>query len=595
MSKRWAWHYNHQLYHPLSPYKMLDHSICSPNTTFALYIFSHLAFGVYLRLTVYQPRDHRVSALSTGGRMAPRQDAYALSHCGPSHDSLYPRGQVQLATTPPRVEASFLISSPCKRLVDRPIGHSELAVRVSPSLAIIPKQPPLSQYNDEEWETMRPVITSLYICQARPLATVIKQMQTVYCFNARCDSCGSEGSTTYKIERLIAYSKSMFKKRLCKWGLYKNRRKVCASSNGTNPNLNNRDKSTAVPIQRQALEEISENSLRYLRQNDYSEEMHLVLDFLQPYVTQATSFYQNPDCRLPITITSNPSLTYLYNDFTHGISTSITAFKASQLVSGGTYLRHAFISLEPLFAQRAPFILVNIFYALAVLTSASFFDIARILLKQARHLVLTWYEARHPLAQILLRLDILAHQGGDEFLLYALFRGWLVCYELMNEGRARSVGMWLCRKEYWTVIEDWQREWENTGKTVPALVLYDLESFKAQAERLLGSDHETALICLDEMVTLYAQFGYQEFENAALDLLVRVERRIRLPNADIDRFVHWRCNANFELANHYQRRGEMEKAIAHMRRVLPDARGTAWGREQMKSLASWLKSSSAGN
>lgn len=44
---------------------------------------------------------------------------------------------------------------------------------------------PLTQYDESQWEAVRPVITNLYIHQARPLITVIETMERDYHFKAR--------------------------------------------------------------------------------------------------------------------------------------------------------------------------------------------------------------------------------------------------------------------------------------------------------------------------------------------------------------------------------------------------------------------------
>jgi hypothetical protein len=88
-------------------------------------------------------------------------------------------------------------------------------------------------------------------------------------------------------------------------------------------------------------------------------------------------------------------------------------------------------------------------------------------------------------------------------------------------------------------------------------VIQSLRQQQAGAELAFGTDHDIPIVVIDELVAIYAQFGYEEeLEAAAGDGLERIARREAGGAIMVGEFGQWRKNLRMELAAAGQRRQE---------------------------------------
>ncbi len=407
----------------------------------------------------------------------------------------------------------------------------------------------------------------------------------------------------------------MYKRQLRIWGVRKNRRRTEATTAGTSGG------GTSA-------------TARYLPQNDADESLHILLDLLAPWITQACLPWKSP------TPTNNakcrPRDVYIYDEFTQGIATAAEAFGSQDTIRGGEALRQAFIAMERTLepSARSPFTLYSIFFALAILNQAGMFKAARILVTQATSLVIlrTGTGGRHgvvalgqqqpdvhldqgfedvdknghqshPFPQILKRLHIVTSSIDDDgaAMTEACTRAWQAYHRVVNGARDRSIALQICRREYWNTTISKQAclkrlptaslAVEACGREVNTadLVLRNLTGFWGHAKSKWTADAEVSMMCLDEMVLVYAFCKYEKFEETALELLSRAEKQqSKFTAGDATQLEQWRRSANLELAFYYKEKGDQEKAAHHLDKVIPDTVGTQWESISRDRLRTWI-------
>lgn len=79
---------------------------------------------------------------------------------------------------------------------------------------------------------------------------------------------------------------------------------------------------------------------------------------------------------------------------------------------------------------------------------------------------------------------------------------------------------------------------------------------------------------LDAIVSVYAFSRDGRFEQAALELLARVDHTNR--GSATKQLGLWGCNANLELASYYHEKGDLENVIKHFAAVIPVTAGLEW-------------------
>lgn len=380
---------------------------------------------------------------------------------------------------------------------------------------------------------------------------------------------------------------SMYKKRITKWGLRKNKSKkgdgkpqkpqaqqgTAGSTEGGSPGSSTGSMSSAPSEYAVArLAGPSTSSPRYLRQNETDEEMHVILDNIKPYIDESFNVCDvgPPD--------HGGTPRYIYDDFNLGISRAIAAFSNSDSVTGGKELHAAFGALEALFAERSPFVLPKIFYAVTELTSSNFLEIAQSLLNQAHRLALAHLPHAHPFCQVLMRFSLFLARDNDR-LTHSVLTSWRACHSLMHTGSADSARLYLYRKHFWQDARNWPAQ-EQVADTLRTLL--------ERTEPSLGHDHVIPIVILDELLAVYVQFRYPELEPAALDMLARVTRHIDGGTTSPE-FSHWRRNALLELAWLCYNDGRIADAVEYLSQAVPGTAETTWEVQQRKVLSAWIK------
>jgi hypothetical protein len=274
----------------------------------------------------------------------------------------------------------------------------------------------------------------------------------------------------------------------------------------------------------------------------------------------------------------SPAFKYLYNDFSLGIVNAVTAFSAADHATGGSAVRASFLALEGLMAERHPFVLPMLFYALVCAACAGYTDVATILLRHAYRLARATLPWRHPLVCILRQFaDGSSGSGGgggpaskqpatapplaaDEcLLLHAVLTGWRACHALMNADETDARRLFLYRKCFWQDPRQAARR-DTVERSLRRLL--------SVAEVRFGRDHDISIVVLDELVALYAQFGRDgpELEAACLDALGRIRRRVEVRGSRgaeevSGEFAQWQRNLSLELAWYYHRKGETQGSM----------------------------------
>jgi hypothetical protein len=313
----------------------------------------------------------------------------------------------------------------------------------------------------------------------------------------------------------------------------------------------------------------STQSLRYLRQNDCDEEMHIILDCITPYYNHC---FRGGKWKL--------GADYLYDEFTQYIGLAIVSFSQAGPRGFGFALQQAFISLEPLILNESLWGLERIFYAVSGLTASGFMDVVQSLLTHSCNLASGKFERLHPMIQILKRFAVLSDKD-PAFFAHSILTVWRLCHSIMNTDKVNSILLFHNRKCFWKDIRNWPAEEQTTR---------NLRLFLEKVEKDFGEYNDIAMVIYDELVAIDSQFHRDKLEQTALEMLRRA--RVRLRHGKLSgELVSWYRNANYELAWFYYSSGKIQSAIEHLRQVIPDRTETRWESDQFDILQGWLMES----
>ncbi len=373
---------------------------------------------------------------------------------------------------------------------------------------------------------------------------------------------------------------AMYKRRLRRWGLRKNSRP------GARP-----------PITAVAGDQIASSTPRYLPQNDIDEAFHTLLDLFVPWIAQAGFFWaRSGRAHCP------PRALYIYDAFTRGIALAAASFQSGDAERGGDMMRQAFVDLEHTLApkSRSTFTLPSLFFALATLNLAGLFEASRLLVVHAAKFVIARapptsgsnngaqhrmqsglvmeeedeYRGHisHPLPQIIHRLQVLRLKGSDTTMAQAIFRAWSVYHQAYSAELTGAIALHSSDKEFWNIALGSIRDrnfdisggisgWTDSIQPI-------LDCLKRQQQYAEGSmDDDFGLLNLDQIISIYSFSRDEKFEEVALELATRIENQ--------GRKGQW-YGVNVELLRYYEERGDLEKILRVLARIIPDTTGTEW-------------------
>jgi hypothetical protein len=365
---------------------------------------------------------------------------------------------------------------------------------------------------------------------------------------------------------------------------------------------------------------------RYLPQNDVDESLHTLLDLIDPWITQANIVWES------VAPTNHvhcpPRALYIYDDFARGVAAATAAFESVEVERGGEMLRQAFIDLEHIMAPKARsvFTLHSLFFALATLSQAKLYKASRLLVAHATSLVdlraqLT-SEKRdgvhcqvelcprqtpkdfaisghlsHPFPQMLKRLQLLAArlEGDDTTMTKIFFLAWSVYHRATSAASVRTIYPQVSRKEYWNSIvwahRDLAPSYSRTTKWIDTMkpVLYYLDTLRGYAESKIGVDDDLSLLALGELVSVYGFGRHEKFEETAIELLGRMDKKIGKPTRENAVVLEQWSLADLELASYYKDKGDLEGVVKHFSRIVPDTAGTKWEAMLRDELQGWIR------
>ncbi|KAH8889249.1 hypothetical protein GQ53DRAFT_748346 [Thozetella sp. PMI_491] len=421
----------------------------------------------------------------------------------------------------------------------------------------------LKQHTDEEWEVIRPTVERLY--HSHPLSTVMRVVENKHRFKA---------------------SPAMFKRKLQAWGLRKNARSIPSAPAGVVA-------STA-------------GTARYLPQNAIDETMHTLLDLLAPWISHTYVLGERPghisQLKCP------PRAYHIYDDFAHCVVVAADAFESGDPAWGDT-MRQAFLAVERALAPQSHsiFTLHSLLFGVAVLSEAGMPAVAKMLVTHAANLVTSGTRAAarlpasalaastagqgqdfaddddshisHPFPQMLKRLEYLALTLDDTMVMQAFFLIWLAYLRACNDIKTVSIRSNVKNRVYWSTILRKKRHWtpssskEQRWIDTKQLELNYLNRLLHYAEATLGVDDDYTIVQLESLVSMYSFCRHEKFEETALDLLERCERKKR-GSRDPANICQLSCSTHLELASYY--RGDMDKTMMHFNTVIGDANEGSW-------------------
>lgn len=160
---------------------------------------------------------------------------------------------------------------------------------------------------------------------------------------------------------------------------------------------------------------------------------------------------------------------------------------------------------------------------------------------------------------------------------HAVLIVWRLCQGVLNSEKASSISLYQGRKSFWRQSSNWSTQQQTVR---------NLRLFLEQAKRDPSDDHNIAMVIYNELLVIYSEFHYEEFEWTALELLRRSHRRLQEGRTSGE-IASWCRNANYELAWFYYNNGEIKRAIHHLEQVIPVSLDTPWEAEQLTLLQGW--------
>ncbi|KAH8655804.1 Clr5 domain-containing protein [Xylariales sp. PMI_506] len=456
--------------------------------------------------------------------------------------------------------------------------------------------PMLKIHTEEEWEAVRPIIERLYLRELRPLCTVMRTLEANYQFKA---------------------SVAMYKRRLRSWGYHKNAR----------PRAKIPVKTTvAITIDMLG----SESPIpRYLVQNTVDESLHTVFDLINPCIAHTnllwwSTRHHQSQARCPL------RAMYIYDEFIFSVASAASAFESGDSTRGGRILRKAFIHLEDTLAPagRSEFTMDALLFALAILGLAKLFTASKLLLQHATDLVLLrlgqqlptttglghdekaqnrdWQPSKsdktainehgsHPFPQILKRLRLLAVelQKDTNLMVDAFFLIRLAYRRASNAVHAGTIASAAPKRDY---IKNFVRARaypvEHSSeirlrRDKMAPVFDYLMRLYNYTESNSSEDNDDSLVNLEEIISVQAFLRHKEFENSALKLLEKMEKRkMRSQRECAGGSQSW-CHTDIELGCYYRDKGDLESCIVHLSYLVPDTVGTDWQSVLRDEWKSW--------